>query len=208
MSSRPHSVVDLSITSTDPGLQEHVQPIGVLPLLAIDNEPTPSPQPSINENSGRLKLYETSTANEISPTLEAPDLPGQPMIQSANFGDPPSFLVSFQDGAILMEIATSRDSNLHPGGGLPHYPSKTAYDSPEIGNSTFHSGSSTAQENTTLLFSSPYSLSRHLRIDPHNEPLRHEVDIAVSEGRIRGGQNMFIQRVVELMCGIDTLFNE
>jgi len=201
MSSKAHPVVNVS-PIPKPAPQENMYSIG-------DREPVLPIQVSNHEHSERPELYETPTADEASPTLEAPDVSHQSMIQyvGVDFRDLPPFAVSIQGGAMLMETAGC--SNLNQGGvQLPPQPSKTMDDVPEVDNPTFNSGEFTIRGNPSLLFSSRYSLSRYFTIDHHNEPLRHEAGIAVSEGRIQVGQDMFTKRMVELICGIDTLFNE
>ncbi|RPB25188.1 hypothetical protein L211DRAFT_848066 [Terfezia boudieri ATCC MYA-4762] len=209
MSRKAHSVVSVSLNPTESETQENMHPIGAFPYFAIDHEPVPSGsmQLSNHEHLECSELYETPI---VSPTLEAPDLSHQSMIQIVDFGGPSPLVVSFQSDSALMETATSGYSNVdHGGEHLRNCSNKTMYDSSEGDDSTFDPSDFTIQENSsTLCFSSLYSLSRYFTIDPHNEPLRHEAGIAVFEGRIQEGQDMFIKRMLELSCGIDTLSNE
>jgi len=204
MSSRADPVVN-NLTPTNRDAQEHIFPIGVLHVFVTDDEPARSIQHSTHEcseppeppkhsdpseHSYPPELYdEIPTTDEASPTLEA----RVPVIKSidAYVKDPPPVVVSTQGNTVLMEAAASRASSLGPGASPPPYPSD---------------GDFTTRGN--LLFSSPYLLSRFFTIDHYNESLRHEAGIAASEGRIRGGRDMFVQRLVELIVGIDTLFNE
>jgi len=198
MSSKAHPATKVNLTPTEPGLQENIG----------DREPVTSTQVSNHEHSKHPELYETPTLDEASPTLEALDISNQSKIQyvGAGFRDLPPFIVPFQGGTMLMEAAEC--PNMDQGGEHFLHTSKTMHDPPAIDCPTFNSGEFTIQENSSLLFSPWYSLSRCFTIDPHNEPLRHEAGIAVSEGRIQVGQDMFTKRMVELICGIDTLFNE
>ncbi|KAF8448219.1 hypothetical protein BGX38DRAFT_1270426 [Terfezia claveryi] len=209
MSSKAHSFVNVSLNPTESEVQENMHQIGIVPDLAIDHEPVPSGsmQLSNHEHPECSELYETPI---VSPTLEAPDLSHQSMIQYVDFGDPSPLVVSFQRDSTLMETATSGYSNVDQGGEhLPDCSNKTMYDPSEGDDPTLDPSDFTTQENfSTLYFSSLYSLSRYFTIDLHNEPLRHEAGIAVFEGRIQEGQDMFIERMLELSCGIDTLFDE
>ena len=190
--------MNTDITPVDRDPQEPMRPIGILPVLAADDEPTQSIQMSIErselpERSDPPELdYETPTTDIASPTLEATVPLDQPVMGSVDVKDPPPVLVSTQGNTTLMEAAASRPS------------SSDQADSPPPNSSD---GDIATQENSPLFFSSPYLLSRFFTMDYYNESLRHEAGIAEAEGRIRGRQNMFIQRVVELVLGIDTLFN-
>ena len=186
MSSRAHPA-NTDLTPTDPGSPEDkiLIPIGVLPVLIIDGELTQSVHLPNHEHSEPPEPYEVSTTDEVSPTLEAAALSDQ-LMEHVDKDPPP--VVSMQANTMPMEAAASRqDQGESP---LPY---------PGTGNST-------TQRKSSLRFSSPYLLSRALTIDPYNESLRHEADIALAERRIQRGQNMFIQRVVELVNGFDTLF--
>ncbi|KAF8448223.1 hypothetical protein BGX38DRAFT_598212 [Terfezia claveryi] len=189
MSSRTLPVVNSDFNPIDRDPQEYIHPIGVLPVLAINIESTQSKHEHTEQPEHHA---ETSKMDEAPPMLEAADLSYQPMIQHLDVKDPPPrpSVVSNQHNTILMEEAASRASSFDQEDSPPPNPSD---------------GDFTTQENPSLIFSSPYLLSRFFTIDHYNESLRHEAGIAASEDRIRDGQNMFIQRVVEIIFGIDTL---
>ncbi|KAF8421766.1 hypothetical protein EV426DRAFT_607764 [Tirmania nivea] len=187
MSTRAHLAVNIDLTPIDPDSQEHVYPIGVLPLLAVDGKPTRFTELSKHEHSEPPELYERSTTDEAPLTLGAAGLSNQPITQDVDPKDPPPVVVSIQG----IQAAACRDSSLNHRESHPPSPSK---------------GDFMTEANATLIFSSPYVLSRFFTIHPYHESLRHEAAIAVAEGRIQEGQNMFIERVMDLVNGIDTLF--
>lgn len=172
----------------DPDPQEGIRPIGIIPIFIIDGTQfIQVPQIKHSESS---ELYEASATNEAPPMLEDTDISNQPINQCVDFQDPPPVVGLAQGEVMPTEAGDSRmDQEVE---------SPSPYQS---------NGGHTTQENASLYFSSPYLLSRFLTIDQYNEPLQHEAGIAVSEGRIQPGQNMFLKRVVELIFGIDTLFN-